>query len=279
MITETLKAEISKYVQSGFLYCKQYRELLDMAINDQTDINEFDKYLHEEMEKNNCRKELSYKDLLRLGDTKDTRDKCLWDMLHRAAVVETVDEYYHFDPETECQKALRKYPNDAAIVGVVEQIRTSMFAKGNAKKNFYIKLGIIIVIFLAIIFIGNGKKNKSANASLPAQTENTVQTNSVQTIQARSAMSNPYASKLPGEYPVVSERKISTTEIAGCSKDDLKIMRNEIFARHGYIFKTNEMKSYFNKQKWYKGKYNNVDNMLTDVEIHNIKVIQEVEKR
>lgn len=279
MITETLKAEMSKCVQSGYLYCKQYRELLDMAINDQTDINEFDKYLYEEMEKNNCRKELSYKELLRLNDTKDTRDKCLWDMLHRAAVVESDVEYYHFDPETECQKALSKYPNDAAIVGVVEQIRTSMFTKENAKKNFYIKLGIIIVILLAIIFIGNGKKNKSVNASLPPQIEKTVQATSIQTIQARSTMSNPPASNLPGEYPVVSERMITAAEISGCSKEDLKIMRNEIFARHGYIFQSKEMKTYFGKQKWYKGKYKDVNNLLSDVEIHNIKVIQEVEKR
>ena len=31
---------------------------------------------------------------------------------------------------------------------------------------------------------------------------------------------------------------------------DLKVMRNEIYARLGYIFKTDDMKNYFNEQNW-----------------------------
>lgn len=275
MITETLKSEISKYLKSGYLYSKQYRELLDIAINNNTDRMEFDKYLDEELEKNNCRRELSYREILNFK-TLDTRNQCLWNMLYCAAIVETdSEEAIRIFPESECKKAIQKYPNDAEIVGVVEQIKTSLFAKENAKKNFYLKIGIIIVIFLAIIFIGNGKKNKPTVSSSPVKTETTVQT---QTIRARSTMENPPTTTFPGEYPVVSERLISAAEIAGCSKEELKIMRNEIFARHGYIFKTKDMKTYFGKQKWYKGKYYDVNNLLSDIEIYNIKVIQQVEK-
>jgi len=36
------------------------------------------------------------------------------------------------------------------------------------------------------------------------------------------------------------------------SKLDLKIMRNEIYARHGYVFKDTELRNYFEKQSWYK---------------------------
>ena len=36
------------------------------------------------------------------------------------------------------------------------------------------------------------------------------------------------------------------------SKIDLRIMRNEIYARHGYVFKDNELRNYFEKQSWYR---------------------------
>ena len=51
-----------------------------------------------------------------------------------------------------------------------------------------------------------------------------------------------------GEFPQSSTRPLSIEELASYSMDDLKIMRNEIFARHGYIFKTGgEMDAYFQR--------------------------------
>ena len=60
--------------------------------------------------------------------------------------------------------------------------------------------------------------------------------------------------------------------------DELAIMRNEIFASKGYIFKTNRFKSYFAEQEWYIPKFENVENKLSEIEIANIKLIKEVEK-
>lgn len=61
------------------------------------------------------------------------------------------------------------------------------------------------------------------------------------------------------------------------SKHDLKIMRNEIFARHGYIFKTSEMKSYFSTQSWYYGRYDDVSSLLSDLEHKNVALIKSYE--
>ncbi len=63
------------------------------------------------------------------------------------------------------------------------------------------------------------------------------------------------------------------------SLSELKIMRNEIFARHGYIFKTDAMKKHFEAQTWYKGTKTNVDNLLNNIEKENIAIIKEVEQR
>lgn len=56
-------------------------------------------------------------------------------------------------------------------------------------------------------------------------------------------------------------------------------MRNEIFARYGYIFtEPNEMDMYFNDKYWYNPVYNNVDAFLTPIEKYNIKISQKYEK-
>ena len=58
-----------------------------------------------------------------------------------------------------------------------------------------------------------------------------------------------------------------------------KIIRNEIFARHGYIFKSGgEMDKYFRSKKWYIPKFNNINHLLSDIEKHNIQLIKQLEK-
>jgi hypothetical protein len=79
------------------------------------------------------------------------------------------------------------------------------------------------------------------------------------------------------KYPEASNRRLTSEDLAGKSLWELKIMRNEIFARHGYKFKTEEMSKYFNKQKWYKPKYDNVTSKLTKIENANIKLIRQYE--
>ncbi|MEO8513723.1 MAG: YARHG domain-containing protein [Ignavibacteria bacterium] len=80
-------------------------------------------------------------------------------------------------------------------------------------------------------------------------------------------------------YPQASERLLTGDDVSNMSGWDLKIMRNEIFARHGYIFKSEEMRSYFSYEKWYTPRYENVDDMITDVEKKNIELIKRYESR
>lgn len=82
-----------------------------------------------------------------------------------------------------------------------------------------------------------------------------------------------------GIYPEASLRLLTDADLVGKSKLDLKMMRNEIFARHGYIFKTKDMKEHFEHQYWYEGKYNDVSSMLTTIEKKNVALIQKYEKK
>ena len=80
---------------------------------------------------------------------------------------------------------------------------------------------------------------------------------------------------IPGLYPEASTRQLTTADLSPLSKWQLKIMRNEIFARHGYIFKTQVMKKYFHATPWYHPQFDDVSHLLTPIERYNIKLIQQ----
>lgn len=83
-----------------------------------------------------------------------------------------------------------------------------------------------------------------------------------------------------GQYTFTSQRLVTANELSNYSSSDLKIMRNEIYARHGYIFKKGgEMESYFKKQPWYQPQYSSVDKYLSTIEKQNIATILKVEKQ
>ncbi|NQY04869.1 MAG: YARHG domain-containing protein [Flavobacteriaceae bacterium] len=60
------------------------------------------------------------------------------------------------------------------------------------------------------------------------------------------------------------------------SIEDLDIMRNEIFAEYGYKFKTDKWIAYFDSKPWYEPKHDNVDDLLSEIEKHNVTLILEV---
>jgi uncharacterized Zn finger protein (UPF0148 family) len=85
--------------------------------------------------------------------------------------------------------------------------------------------------------------------------------------------------KYPGKYPEGSYSLLSENDLAGYTKHELNVMRNEIFARHGFIFKDPDLLMYFAQQKWYKPERLNVDNLLSKIEKENLETIKQVEKR
>ncbi len=59
--------------------------------------------------------------------------------------------------------------------------------------------------------------------------------------------------------------------------EDLRVLRNEIYARHGRIFKDQELQKYFETQPWYKADPEFKDEMLSEIESENLKKIKAAE--
>lgn len=86
-----------------------------------------------------------------------------------------------------------------------------------------------------------------------------------------------YYAKNSGVFPEASSRLLGYDDVASLNSRELKIMRNEIFARHGYIFKTNDMINHFNGEPWYRPLYDDVTGKLTAIEKENVNYIKKFE--
>ncbi|GHN02274.1 hypothetical protein WSM22_37630 [Cytophagales bacterium WSM2-2] len=83
---------------------------------------------------------------------------------------------------------------------------------------------------------------------------------------------------LPGDYPEVSTRELEAKELDAYDEEILVIMRNEIFARYGYIFKNADLRKHFTEQSWYKPRFADVSAQLTELEKSNIRLLLSMEK-
>ncbi len=73
---------------------------------------------------------------------------------------------------------------------------------------------------------------------------------------------------------------LTVADVIDLSKKKLRLARNEIFARRGYIFEDKELKEYFEGKSWYKPKIKSSEfseSMLNDYERSNLDLIKQAE--
>lgn len=91
------------------------------------------------------------------------------------------------------------------------------------------------------------------------------------------------AGKLGDDYilPGGAEHAYSEGELSGLTPEELRIARNEIYARHGRIFKSEDLNQYFRKKSWYEPSVEPDafdSSILNQYERDNLKIIQQMEE-
>ena len=77
--------------------------------------------------------------------------------------------------------------------------------------------------------------------------------------------------------PDSNTRRLTERELWGYTREALRYIRNELLARHGYIFGDNKFGRYFKTKDWYhSGGYENA--ILSNLEWDNIDLIRKVER-
>lgn len=79
------------------------------------------------------------------------------------------------------------------------------------------------------------------------------------------------------DFDWLSERYVTYDDLEGCDGGWLRILRNSIYARHGYKFKSADLQRYFGQFSWYHPQYSDVDSKLSAIEKANVKEIKKWE--
>lgn len=78
--------------------------------------------------------------------------------------------------------------------------------------------------------------------------------------------------------PYSSIRELDNNDLEGLSAIDLTYARNEIYAKHGFSFGSEELQGYFNKKTWYK-RNDSFDGKLYGIEEKNAGLISDYQKQ
>ena len=84
---------------------------------------------------------------------------------------------------------------------------------------------------------------------------------------------------LPGDMEFFENRRITEQMLHGLSLHELRLVRNEIYARHGRIFRTDWLSQYFWNQPWYAPDENFKDEELSANDRVNVETIVKYENR
>ena len=90
-----------------------------------------------------------------------------------------------------------------------------------------------------------------------------------------------FAAVISGSYflPDSDARLYSAEELSAYDKETLGFMRNEILARHGYVFKKDKYKNHFGAQDWYTPNPDFAYSMLNEIEMANVETIKKLEAK
>lgn len=147
------------------------------------------------------------------------------------------------------------------------------------KKSKKTIIGMPLLILAVIIIVAYSMRDNkdSSNKKLTNSTGITNQVNSNQDNtyakdDNRQIKSNNFI------CPESSTTKIQLYKLYNLSSDQLYIARNEIFARHGYIFKDKKLQEYFEAQAWYKPNPDAKGETTDPVEKDNVETIRDMEE-
>ena len=86
-------------------------------------------------------------------------------------------------------------------------------------------------------------------------------------------------------FPDSDVRQVTDSDLDMLTEEQIRIARNELFARRGRVFESKDMKSYFESQDWYSPTVAaqtfdaNRGSYMNSVELENMKIINAYEKR
>lgn len=182
------------------------------------------------------------------------------------------------------------------VCAVCEELEKHSIKKRVDKKQITLFVAVGVLILLAIVgALVLGKSEKKEDEKKPAiekEEDANIDSNVEEDVEAdvEADVEDDTESDVQGEVveeteyvlPKSDKEKLTRADLEGLTKEQLRLARNEIYARHGMIFGVADLDNYFAAKSWYKPTvsytdfYNTVE--MSIVEEENVILIQQVEK-
>lgn len=162
----------------------------------------------------------------------------------------------------------------------------------NNNNILYLVLAFLFVVILAllgyVIWANKDSKTKEVESTSAITSTSDPNDREVQTLdQTTGKETNEEQIETSnsqndgdGYDNVLSERKLKEYDLDGKTKKELEIMRNSIFARHGYRFKRKDLLNYFSQFSWYYPSTSDMSvtsSSMSEIEKYNVNFIKEHE--
>lgn len=176
---------------------------------------------------------------------------------------------------------VRFAPADNAAVGAVTQApNQNSPSSGSGWKAVSIVLSVVLSIAVTVGAVFGfryiyGTEYDATKTDIPSLPESSYEENVFENSSESVEETEEYM--LYGS----DSRYITRSELVGMSEWELRVARNEIYARHGRKFKDAALQAHFDSQIWYYGYISSDsfdDKVLNKYEKANLKVIVDYEK-
>ena len=162
---------------------------------------------------------------------------------------------------------------------------TQSSAKAGGRLN---STHVIIIVAALVVGIGIGiaavlltREDNEVKKPEPIEASySTTDDGEEQHIEADEFQPDAAAAAAEEDFIWLSDSSITLEDIIdhGYDNSDVRILRNAIFARHGYRFKSQDLQEYFSQFSWYIPRFDDVTSHLSEVERENIKFLKSLEQ-
>jgi len=169
-------------------------------------------------------------------------------------------------------------------------LRSRMEIKKNRlkKKRLLVGIGSIIGLLLIISVTSvmvtgfhkpEPKSNLAASKTIDQSKDNAVEDKDQISHNQQSTEEKGENLSSPDYILSASDKQVMGEEdIANLTKQQLRLARNEIYARHGYVFKSQDLQEFFSSKSWYH-QDPSYDGSLNEIEKGNVAFLKAREDR
>ncbi len=197
---------------------------------------------------------------------------------------EFMDDLRNIHPSQPVAQGTAVNATQPAMSQTIQRTYNSSEKKSNT--GLYIALSallaaIVIIVILLTSKSSDTKTNNRKTVSSEAPVANsTVTFQETPTENVTKPVTENAAETATSEHYTLDYQKLTDEDLRYFTKRELELLRNEIYARHGYIFTRQDLQRHFDAKSWYHPVTRNTYEIhLNDIEQYNVNIIKSYERR